>query len=96
MEKRGLSYFIAAITCCLALVAFAYSMGKQAGERDAREVFERTAMERRMAALIDSDHDLYSGDEEFEDDGYLYEQNDYDQKPAETTHTPTAEGFANP
>ncbi len=91
MEKRGLSYFVAAITFCLALVAFAYSMGKQAGERDAREVIERSALERRMAAMIDSDHDLYSGDEEFEDDGYLYEQNQTDNTPM-----PTAEGYANP
>jgi hypothetical protein len=72
MEKYGKAHLLLAVVFCGALCAFTYTMGRQAGERDTRDLMERSMLERRMAAVIDRDHDLYMGDEEFEDDSDLY------------------------
>lgn len=79
------------VVFCAAIAAFAYSLGKQSGEREARDGFERSLTEQRMAAVLNSDPDLYMGDEYFEHDSYVHPVTPQVEEPA-----PTAEAFVNP
>ena len=69
MEQRGIGHLVLALVFCAASAAFAYSMGHQAGERDMRDVMERSALEHRLATILNHEHDLYEGDLAYEDDG---------------------------
>ncbi|QOV88695.1 hypothetical protein [Humisphaera borealis] len=69
MEQRAFGHWFLAVIFCAASAAFAYSVGHQAGERDAQEALDRSATERRLASIVNRDQELYMGDYAFPMEG---------------------------
>jgi len=75
MESRGAAQILLVLVLCVSTGSFCYTIGRQAGEQDSREVQERQLREMRLASTLEAQGegdvyaaDLYTGDQDYEDD----------------------------